>query len=625
MSASGHGSGSTDGNEPDETGEHPGTGEPDEASGIEATHEPEEVSGPAGAREPEQTRGPAEVRGSKKPRRSGGAVLRGAVAGQRGRVAAASVLGSGHQAGEALVPVIIGVVIDVAVATGSPRALAIWLAVLGVAFVVLSFSYRFAARIAERASEQAAHELRLRLTRRVLDPRGGAEHDRLPGALTNIASGDAERVGMAVGLLALGVSSIAGLAVSAAALLRISVPLGLLVLLGTPPLLYLAHLVSRPLARRSEGEQERAAQASGTAADLVAGLRVLKGLGAEDAASERYRTTSRASLFAALRASRAQAGHDGAVLALTGGFIAAVALAGAVLAMRGEVSIGGLVAAVGLAQFLHGPFRVLAFVNGVFAQARASSQRIADVLESPWSVPDGSASLPPEPAGQLRLDGVRYGSLRGVDAHIDSGSLVGVVAPDPAAATDLLACLARDTDPEEGSVEVDGVDVAKLALDDLRRAVLVAEHDAALFETSLADNVAAAARGPIDRALDAATADEVAEALPDGRETRLAERGRSLSGGQRQRVALARALAADPPVLVLHDPTTAVDTVTEARVAERLARLRRGRTTVLVTTSPALLDTADTVLFLDGGTVAAQGRHADLARTSETYREAVFA
>jgi putative ABC transport system ATP-binding protein len=540
-------------------------------------------------------------------------------------VAAASVLGSGHQAGEALVPVVIGVVIDLAVATGSPRALVVWLAVLGVAFIVLSFSYRFAARIAERASEQAAHELRLRLTRRVLDPRGGAERDRLPGALTNIASGDAERVGSAVGLLALGVSSIAGLTVSAVALLQVSVPLGLLVLLGTPPLLYLAHLVSRPLARRSEGEQERAAQASGTAADLVAGLRVLKGLGAETAASERYRTTSRASLFAALRASRAQAGHDGAVLALTGGFIAAVALAGAVLAMRGQVSIGGLVAAVGLAQFLHGPFRVLAFVNGVFAQARASAQRIADVLESPWSVPDGSATLPPEPAGQLRLDGVRYGSLRGVDAHIDSGSLVGIVAPDPATAADLLACLARDTDPAEGSVEVDGVDVAKLALDDLRRAVLVAEHDAALFEASLADNVAAAARGPIDLALDAATADEVADALPEGRGTELAERGRSLSGGQRQRVALARALAADPPVLVLHDPTTAVDTVTEARVAERLAVLRRGRTTVLVTTSPALLDTADTVLFLVGGTVAAQGSHADLARTSETYREAVFA
>jgi putative ABC transport system ATP-binding protein len=578
-----------------------------------------------GAREPEGAGGAKGDRGTGRTRTSGRSILREAVSGQRGRVAAASVLGSGHQAGEALVPVVIGVVIDLAVATGSPRALVVWLAVLGVAFIVLSFSYRFAARIAERASEQAAHELRLRLTRRVLDPRGGAERDRLPGALTNIASGDAERVGSAVGLLALGVSSIAGLTVSAVALLQVSVPLGLLVLLGTPPLLYLAHLVSRPLARRSEGEQERAAQASGTAADLVAGLRVLKGLGAETAASERYRTTSRASLFAALRASRAQAGHDGAVLALTGGFIAAVALAGAVLAMRGQVSIGGLVAAVGLAQFLHGPFRVLAFVNGVFAQARASAQRIADVLESPWSVPDGSATLPPEPAGQLRLDGVRYGSLRGVDAHIDSGSLVGIVAPDPATAADLLACLARDTDPEEGSVEVDGVDVAKLALDDLRRAVLVAEHDAALFEASLADNVAAAARGPIDLALDAATADEVADALPEGRGTELAERGRSLSGGQRQRVALARALAADPPVLVLHDPTTAVDTVTEARVAERLAVLRRGRTTVLVTTSPALLDTADTVLFLVRGTVAAQGSHADLARTSETYREAVFA
>ncbi|MEV2277033.1 ABC transporter ATP-binding protein [Nocardiopsis sp. NPDC049922] len=555
----------------------------------------------------------------------GRAVLRGALRGQRRRVATAALLGSGHQTGEALVPVVIGVVIDVAVATGSGRALLLWLAVLGVVFVVLSFSYRFGARVAERASEQAAHDLRLRLTRRVLDARGGAERGRLPGALAAIASGDAERVGAAVGTAPFGVACAVGLAVSAAALLNVSVPLGLLVLLGTPPLLYLTHLVGRPLTRRSEGEQERAAQASGIAADLVAGLRVVKGLGAEAAAADRYRTTSRASLAAALHAARARAGHDGTVLALTGGFIATVALTGAVLAMRGQVSVGGLVAAVGLAQFLHGPFRGLGFVNGAFAQARASAGRIAEVLDAPWAVPDGTATLPAEPDGALRLRDLHHGSLRGVDADIAPGTLVGVVAPDPATASDLLACLSRDVAPERGSVQVDGVDAAEIALTDLRRAVLVAEHGAALFEASLADNVAAAARGPLAAALAAATADEVASALPHGMATELTERGRSLSGGQRQRVALARALAADPPVLVLHDPTTAVDAVTEARVARRLAALRRGRTTVLVTTSPALLDAADTVVLLEDGTVTARGSHADLLRTSDSYRRTVLA
>uniref|UniRef100_UPI00037A4014 ATP-binding cassette domain-containing protein n=1 Tax=Nocardiopsis lucentensis TaxID=53441 RepID=UPI00037A4014 len=465
----------------------------------------------------------------------------------------------------------------------------------------------------------------LRLPRRVLDPRGGAERGRLPGALTNIASGDAERVGQAVGRIPVAVACAAGLVVSAAALLRVSVPLGLLVLLGTPPLLYLTHLVGRPLARRSEGEQERAARASGTAADLVAGLRVVKGLGAEAAAADRYRATSRASLTAALHASRAQAGHDGAVLALTGGFIAAVALAGAVLAMRGDISVGGLVAAVGLAQYLHGPFRGLGFVNGVLARARASADRVAEVLDAPWAVTDGTATLPAAPEGAVRLRDLHHSTLRGVDADIAPGSLVGVVAPDPAAAADLIACLSRDVDPERGTVEVDGVDTTKLALTDLRRAVLVGEHDAALFEASLADNVAVAASGSVEDALAAATADEVASALPHGAATELTERGRSLSGGQRQRVALARALAADPSVLVLHDPTTAVDTVTETRVAERVAAMRRGRTTVLITTSPALLEAAHTVLLVEEGTVTARGSHADLARDSDSYRRAVLA
>jgi ABC-type multidrug transport system fused ATPase/permease subunit len=131
---------------------------------------------------------------------------------------------------------------------------------------------------------------------------------------------------------------VAGLLVSTVALLRISVPLGLLVLLGTPPLLLLTHLIGRPLERRSGVEQERAAHASGIAADLVTGLRVLKGIGAESAAVARYRHTSRISLAATLRAAKAQSWHDGAILALTGVFIATVALVGGQLAVWTGVS-----------------------------------------------------------------------------------------------------------------------------------------------------------------------------------------------------------------------------------------------------------------------------------------------
>ncbi|MER7955981.1 ABC transporter ATP-binding protein [Streptomyces sp. NPDC096030] len=559
---------------------------------------------------------------------TGGFVLRRALADQRRRVTGASLLGMAHQVCEALVPVVIGLVIDEAVATGSSGALLRWLLVLAGLFLVLSTCYRNSARLAEGAGESAAHRIRQDLAARVLDPRGGADSGRLPGALTAVATGDAKRVGSVAAALPYTLSAVAGLAISAVALLRISVPLGLLVLLGVPPLLWLGHVISRPLERRSEAEQEHAAHASGVAADLVAGLRVLKGIGAEAAAVSRYRETSRSSLASALRAATSRAWHDGAILALTGIFIAAIGLVGAHLAMSGSITVGELVAAVGLAQYLLGPFQLLTYVNGEFAQGRASAERIAEVLASPPAVPAGTAALADPVTGRLTLRGVTQGALRGVDLDIAPGSLVGVVARDAAAANDLLLCLGRELDPAEGSVELDGVPLTGLGPDDVRRAILVAHHDADLFEDSLLANVRAGADldgADLGPALAASAADDVAQALPDGVDTVLTERGKSLSGGQRQRVALARALAADPPVLVVHDPTTAVDTVTEARIAGRLRDLRRGRTTVLVTTSPALLAGTDVVVMLDDGRVAAEGSHPQLVADHEAYRSAVLA
>ncbi|WP_079041864.1 ABC transporter ATP-binding protein [Streptomyces aureus] len=559
---------------------------------------------------------------------TGGLVLRQAIRGQRRRVITASLLGMTHQGCEALVPVVIGATIDTAVATGSSEALWRLLVVLAVLFLVLSTCYRTSARITEGSGELAAHRLRLDLAARVLDPRGGADANRLPGALTSIATNDARRVGSVATVIAYGVSAVAALVISAVALLRISVPLGLLVLLGIPPLLWLGHRISRPLEQRSEAEQERAAHASGVAADLVSGLRVLKGMGAESAAVARYRTTSQDSLSAALRAARSRAGHEGAVLALTGVFIAVIGVVGAYLAMDGSISVGDLVAAVGLAQFLLGPFQLLGYVNAELAQGRASAKRIAEVLASPEAVRTGHDVPADGAAGHVALRGVTLGALRGVDLELPAGSLTGIVARDAAAANDLLVCLAREADPSEGAVELDGAPLTSLDPDALRRVVLVAHHDADLFESTLLDNVRAGAAddtSAVERALRASAADDVARLLPDGGDTLLAERGRSLSGGQRQRVALARALAADRPVLVLHDPTTAVDTVTESHIADRLREVRRDRTTILVTTSPALLAVTDRVIVLEDGVVQATGRHTELLAADATYRAAVLA
>ncbi|MEV8439683.1 ABC transporter ATP-binding protein [Actinosynnema sp. NPDC051121] len=548
-------------------------------------------------------------------------VLEDAVVGQWRSVTVASALGAAHQAGEAAVPLLVGVVIDEAVRTGASGRLVLWIGVLAAVFVTLSLSFRFSLRSGEKASHQAAHEVRSKLAARVLSADGGAAHGRLSGELASIATSDAQRVGQVNLALPIAVSAVIGVLVGAVALLRVSWVLGLLVLVAAPVLLGLAHVLGKPLERRSDAEQDRAALASGVAADLVAGLRALKGIGAEATAARRYRVTSRSSMEAAIRAARSRAWLDGSMQATTGVFLAVVALVGGSLAASGAITVGELVAAVGLAQFLLWPLSIFSWVNGLLAQGRASAARVAEVLAAPPAVPPGSSPLPAV-AGRVELDGVVSGSLRGVSLTAGPGELLGVVARDPADAVSLLAVLAREVDPSGGTVALDGVTLSTVEGAARRSAVLVAAHDADLFEGSVRENVAAG--GPrVDEAMDAARVDDVARALPDGLDTVISARGRSLSGGQRQRVALARALAAAPPVLVVHDPTTAVDAVTEVSLAAGIKRVRAGLTTIVVATSPALLAAADRVVFLAAGVVVAVGAHADLVADHD-YRLAVL-
>ncbi len=558
-------------------------------------------------------------------RQSGNALLRRAVAGQARGVGISSVLSAAHQGGEALVPILIGVIIDQAVGDGTLGDLALWIAVLAAAFVVLSASFQYGTRTGEYAVERAAHALRLELTTRILHPRGSAGNGRLPGALVNVATGDAQRVGMVNLALPLGVAAFSGVVVGSVALLRMSVPLGLLVLIGAPMLLFAAHWLGKPLQRRSENEQEHAARAAGVAADLVAGLRVLKGIGAERAAGRRYHLISRESLGATQRAATAKSWHDSTLLGLTGVFLAIVALVGGRLAASGQITVGELVAAVGLAQFLLGPLALVAWANGELAQARASADRIASVLADEPRIAGGDAELAEPVRGRLRLAGVACEGLRSLDLDVEPGEIVGVVTADQATGTVLTELLGRFRDPASGTVELDARPLRTLDPTAVRTAVLVAEHDADLFDGTLLENVALenGTETAVKSALAASTVDEVVQSRPaDGP---IGEGGRSLSGGQRQRVALARSLAADPPVLVLHDPTTAVDAVTEQRIAAGIRELRRGRTTVLVTTSPSLLSVTDRVLFLVDGTVRAAGTHAELIRDDDRYRSVVLA
>ena len=472
------------------------------------------------------------------------AVLRDAIGGQRGRVAAGSALLVVHQACEAMVPVVVGVTIDRAIVTGDGAALRLWLCVLAGTFAVLSFSYRFGDRLSERASESAAHDLRVTLTRRILDPRGGAAEGRQSGELLSIATSDASRVGEINVVIGIGAAALAGIAVAAAALLQISLVLGAVVLAGLPPLLVLIGLLGRRLVGRATSEQAQAADATAVAADLVAGLRVLKGIGAESAAIDRYRDSSRRSLVATLRAARAEAAVAGVGIALTGAFLALVALIGGRLVADGKIGLGEFIAAVGLTGFLTGPLSLSSYVVSAFARARASAARVAALLDAPQTVLGGAREPSRPPAGAVALRGVSHRELDELSLAIVGGEHVAVVAIAPTDAAALVDLLVRAADPSAGALELDGVPYTELDPDLLRTVVRVSAHDAELFDGSLHDNVCAGA--PADRvavALVAADVADVAAALPDGLDSSLGERGRSLSGGQRQRVALARALA----------------------------------------------------------------------------------
>jgi ABC-type multidrug transport system fused ATPase/permease subunit len=202
--------------------------------------------------------------------------------------------------------------------------------------------------------------------------------------------------------------------------------------------------------------------------------------------------------------------------------------------------------------------------------------------------------------------------------RIYAGRLTAIAAADPADAQMIVDRLGR-YDPASRA-RLSGVPLAELAVATVRERILVADNDARLFNGPLRESLA----GPdLARVLHTASAEDIIDGLPDGLDTEVMERGREFSGGQQQRLKLVRALLADPPVLLLVEPTSAVDAHTEARIADRLAPHRRGRTTVVCTTSPLLLDRAEHVIYVERGRVVAEGRHRDLLSRTTSYRATV--
>jgi putative ABC transport system ATP-binding protein len=271
----------------------------------------------------------------------------------------------------------------------------------------------------------------------------------------------------------------------------------------------------------------------------------------------------------------------------------------------------------------------LGYVSQVLAMAKASAGRLASVLGSPPLRATGSAVAVDASAPLLELSAVRHKSLAGVSLTVRPGELVGVLCYDPRDADALLAVVSGRAPEHEGRVAVGGLAMEELDIDLLRRSVLVEQHDTDLFEGTLRSNLLAGSQadeGRLREVVVAAAATDVIDAHADGLDHPLTDRGRTLSGGQRQRLGLARALLAEPPVLVLHDPSTAVDAVTEEVLAEGLVEARAVSSlgTLVLTSSPALLGKMHRVVVLADGVVVAVGSHAELASRDSAYAEAVL-
>ncbi len=529
--------------------------------------------------------------------------------GQLATLAGGMFFGIVWAAAQAVMPAALGRAIDTGVAGDDSGALLTWAGVMLAIGLVQAGAGIMRHRFAVTNWLTAAYRT-VQLVGRQSVRLGSSLPRKVPtGEVVTIGTSDLSHLGQVMDVSARFTGAIVSFILVAVILLNTSLTLGLVVLLGLPLLMTLVGPLLQPLQRRTAHQRQLMGDLSNTATDIVSGLRVLRGIGGERVFAERYRRDSQATRAAGVRVAGVQSVLDALQVFLPGVFVVLVVWIGARQAATGAVTPGELVAFYGYAAFLVLPLRTVTEYANKFVRARVSAARVCRVLAA---APDHTDPVAPVPAPGGPAD--LHDAATGFTAR--AGLLTAVVCEDPDRSADLADRLGGiGVEPDPG-VTWGGVRLVDLAHADLRRSVLVSDSAAALFSGRLAERLDPTGRGDVAAALEAASAGDVLEALPDGLDTVVTERGRSFSGGQRQRLVLARALSVDPDVLVLVEPTSAVDAHTEARIADRLHRFRAGRTTVVTTTSPLLLDSANEVALLGRREgrwqVLATGTHADL-------------
>ncbi|MFF5005506.1 ABC transporter transmembrane domain-containing protein [Streptomyces phaeochromogenes] len=547
--------------------------------------------------------------------RGGARYLWWLVARQPGRAAAGALLGTVWMVIRALTPYLLARAIDDGLEPGDLAALAGWTAAL----LGLEVFNSWLSVMRHRTMTRLRMDANFRSVKLVVGQatRLGATLSRRTGAgeVVTIGVGDVQTISQSLTVVGPGVGSAVAYVVVAGLLLSVSLPLAAVVLLGVPVIVV---LVGPPMGRLRGAEteyRERQSVLTARIGDLAGGLRVLNGLGGKGLFADAFRRDSQRLRVQGYRVGSVTSWIQALGVGLPTVFLAVVTWLAARLAAQGSITIGELVSVYGYVAVLVAPVAFFVECGYQLSRGVVAARRVVRFLSlEPMETGRTSVDAPAEPS-------VLHDPRSGV--RVAPGRLTALVGARPAESAAVVDRLGRFT---ASAATWGGVRLDAIALPQVRARILVADNEADLFAGTLRDLVSG--RGDPDeetvaRAVHAAVADDVVLGLPDGLDSAVDAQGRSLSGGQRQRVRLVRALLADPEVLLAVEPTSALDAHTEAAVAARLRAARSGRTTVVTSTSPLVLDQVDTVYYLVDGKVAAVGGHQELLDGEPGYRALV--
>jgi len=552
----------------------------------------------------------------------------------RGGVVASLVLATAAMGTGVLIPFLVGRAIDT-VRRGEPRLWPLVAAILAAGILRLVFSV-VRRLVAGRVSLGVEYDLRNRLYSHLQSLELGFFDAQQTGQLMSRATVDLQSVRFFLGYgLVFLTQSLVTILVAAAVMVIVDPLLAALALAPVPAAIWAAARYGRRNRPASQEVQQRLAELTAEAEENISGVGVVKAFAQEARQLARFRAAVARVFDQSMVSTRLRAFYNPLIAFLPQLGLAALLLVGGAQAISGRITVGEFVAFYGYVVMLVGPMRMLGTALGMAQRAVASGARVFEILDrEPRMInPPDAPPLPPG-GGRVELRGVEaaFGEgagatpvLRGVDLTVDAGRSVALVGATGSGKTALVGLLPRLYDPSAGSVLIDGADVRDVDLRSLRGEISFVSDDPFLFSGSVRENIAYArpdaTQEEVREAARHAGVEDFIEALPEGYETLVGERGLTLSGGQRQRVALARALIGNPRVLILDDATSSVDATTEARIGQALREVTREPTTFLVAHRMSTIALADEIVVLEDGRVTARGQHADLLERSELYRE----